>query len=94
MFHVGHSTLFLWLVQCAGPAKVKRAGAPAPHNPHNPHKQKPRRTAGLRFKLEARGSKLLLVHVSHAAAVTAATHRSTLFLFRDLCDECFGGEHE
>src|SRR6266852_976385 len=34
-----------------------------------------------------------LVHVSHAAAVTA-THRSALLLFRDFRNECFGGEHE
>ena len=34
-----------------------------------------------------------LVHVSHAAAVTA-THRSALLLFRDLRNECFGGEHQ
>src|SRR6185369_10250373 len=36
---------------------------------------------------------ILVVHVTHAAAMTAG-HRSFLLLFRDFGDEAFGGEEQ
>src|SRR5262252_6414358 len=55
-----------------------RAGMPAPHDSSS--------------KLVARSSKLLLVHVSHAA--TVSTGRRSFLLFRNLRDQGFGGEHQ
>src|SRR5581483_5724870 len=47
------------------------------------------------FELKARlPGRLVLVHVTHAAAVPSSAHRSSLLLFRNLGDEGFGGEHQ
>src|ERR1700736_1221312 len=73
-------------------------GRPSPHGschpqPLPPQNKSPALARRASVQPEANSEKLLLVHAFHTAAVSAAGW-SSLFLFRDLRYQGFGGQHQ